>query len=842
MTLINAARIARRELRGGVRGFRIFLACLALGVGAIAAVGSVKVAIEEGLLREGAALLGGDAALQFTYRFASDAERSWMAQNAVEVSEVVDFRSMAVVRRGAETERALTQVKGVDDLYPLIGTVRLEGADSLTAALEIRDVPGAVMQQILVDRMGLRPGDRFQLGLQEFELRAILTREPDNAGGGFGLGPRTIVLTEALENSGLIAPGTLFDSSYRLDVPEETDLESLKSEAQSLFRDTGLRWQDSRNGAPGITRFVDRLGAFLVIVGLAGLAVGGVGVSAAVRSYLQGKTTVIATLKTLGADRKTIFSAYLMQIGVLSLIGVGLGLLLGGLTPILFAPLIETSLPVPAVFALHPEPLAEAACYGLLTALIFTLWPLARTEEIRAAALFREVSGTLSGFPRVTYLLLIFGLFALLVGLAAWFSGIPRLALWAAGGLVAALILLVLAAGLVRVLARIIGRSRLVRGRTSLRLAMGAIGGPGGEAASVVLSLGLGLAVLAAIGQIDANLRGAIEQDLPDVAPSYFFVDIQNAQLPGFMDRTETDPGVTRVETAPMLRGVITRINGLPAREVAGAHWTLEGDRGVTYAATPGNATLTSGDWWPEDYNGPPLVSFAQEEGQELGLRLGDMITVNILGRDITAEITSFRVVDFSNAGINFIMTMNPGALEGAPHTHIATVYAEETAEAPLLRDLARAYPNITAVRVRDVIARVATALAGLAAATSYGAAATLITGFVVLIGAAATGERARVFEAAVLKTLGATRGRILASFAIRSALLGACAGLVAIFAGGVAGWGVMTYVMQTDYVFEPVSAFAIVSGGALTTLSAGILFAWRPLATRPARILRAQD
>jgi putative ABC transport system permease protein len=291
-----------------------------------------------------------------------------------------------------------------------------------------------------------------------------------------------------------------------------------------------------------------------------------------------------------------------------------------------------------------------------------------------------------------------------------------------------------------------------------------------------------------------------------------------------------------------MLRGIITRINGVPAREVAGDHWTLDGDRGVTYAATPGNSTVTQGEWWPEDYSGPPLVSFAEEEALELGLDIGDDITVNILGRDITAEITSFRVVDFSNAGINFIMTMNPGALAGAPHSHIATVYAEEEAEAPLLRDLASQYPNITAVRVRDAIARVTEALAGLAAATSYGAAATLVTGFVVLIGAAAAGERARVFEAAVLKTVGAARGRILASFAMRSALLGGAAGLVAIFAGGLAGWGVMTFVMETDFVFEPVSAIAIVSGGALTTLLAGIAFAWRPLATRPARVLRAQD
>ena len=356
----------------------------------------------------------------------------------------------------------------------------------------------------------------------------------------------------------------------------------------------------------------------------------------------------------------------------------------------------------------------------------------------------------------------------------------------------------------------------------------------------MVLSLGLGLTVLAAVGQIDANLRGAIARDLPDVAPSYFMVDIQTDQLNGFLARLNDDPGVSKVETAPMLRGVITGINGQDAQKVAGDHWGVRGDRGITYAALPSpDTTVTAGTWWPEGYDGPPQISFAAEEAGEIGLNLGDTVTVNVLGRDITAEVTSFREVDFSTAGIGFVMTMNPSALAGAPHTHIATIYADDASEGAILRDLANAYPNITAIRVRDAIDRVTVILGGIAAAITYGALATLITGGVVLIGAAAAGERARTYEAAVLKTLGASRATILASFAMRSALLGAAAGLVAIAAGGVAGWGVSTFVMQTDFVFEPVSAILIVVGGVLVTLLAGLGFAWRPLGARPARVLR---
>jgi putative ABC transport system permease protein len=309
------------------------------------------------------------------------------------------------------------------------------------------------------------------------------------------------------------------------------------------------------------------------------------------------------------------------------------------------------------------------------------------------------------------------------------------------------------------------------------------------------------------------------------------------------MERLDNDPAVSRVDSAPMLRGVITQINGKPAAEVAGDHWVLEGDRGVTYSTDIGdNTRLLAGEWWAPDYTGPPLISFAAEEAEEMNLSLGDTLTVNILGRDITATITSFREVDFSTAGIGFVMSMNPAALSGAPHSFISTVYATPESEAAILRDLAGQFPNITAIRVGDAIARVSSVLEGLAAAVSYGAAATLLTGFLVLIGAAAAGERARTFEAAVLKTLGATRTSILQSFAIRAAVLGAAAGMVALLTGILGGWAVSTFVMETSYEVIWSNALGIILGGILATLLSGLAFAWRPLLARPAQVLRARE
>ncbi|MFN6979069.1 MAG: ABC transporter permease, partial [Gemmobacter sp.] len=447
MALALAARIARRELRGGLAGFRVFLACLALGVAAIAGVGIVRAAIQQGLSEQGAILLGGDAQMQFTYRFASEAERAFMAANAAAVSEVVDFRSMAVVGEGETAERGLTQVKAVDGAYPLIGAVTLDPPMPLDAALAGADgVPGAVMDRVLVDRLGLEVGGTFRLGLQPFRLSAVLLREPDTSAAGFGLGPRTIVATPALAESGLLVPGTLFETKYRLMLRPEASLAAVREAAIAAFRDTGLRWADRGAAAPGVSQFVDRIGAFLVLVGLAGLAVGGVGVSAAVRAYLERKVTTIATLRTLGADSATIFQTYLIQVGALTALGVGIGLVLGAGVPMLLAPLIEARLPVPAVFRPYPGPLLEAAFYGTLTAFLFTLWPLARASEIRAAALYRTSGGRAAGLPRTRWIVLTGLLAAALIGGAAVLSGVAALALWSAAGIVGALGVLVLAA------------------------------------------------------------------------------------------------------------------------------------------------------------------------------------------------------------------------------------------------------------------------------------------------------------------------------------------------------------------------------------------------------------
>ncbi|MEM6548092.1 MAG: FtsX-like permease family protein [Pseudomonadota bacterium] len=832
-----ALTIARRELRGGLSGFRVFIACLALGVAGIAGVGSVTAAIERGLAAEGRTILGGDVAVTYTYRPATAEERAWLDASG-EVSEVFDLRSMI----GKGTDRALAQVKAVDTAYPLYGEAEVDIGDFADAIAERDGVWGLVTEPVLAERLALRPGDRVRLGVAEFEYRGALVNEPDRAGGGFQLGPRLIVASAGLRAAGLLAEGSLFETVYRVRTALGADLAAMETGLAETFPDAGARWRDRANAAPGISRFVERLGAFLTLVGLAALVVGGVGVAAAVRGYLTKKVPTIAALRAVGASAGTVFTAYLAQIGVLAAIGVVAGIMLGGGTVALAGPIFADRLPIPASFAVYPWPLAVAALYGVLVAAIAALVPLAWLREVRPAVLFRGF-GPKGGLPRRTMLAVLVALLAGLVAAVSLLSGAPVIALWVMGGIAAALLVLRAAGWLMAKAAWSLGHSRFVRRRPGLRLALAALGAPGAETVNVVMALGLGLGVLAGISQIDANMQRLITTQLPEGAPAFFFVDIQPDQLEPFRERLAATDGVESVETAPMLRGVVTHLNGVPATEAevdpAGA-WVLRGDRGVTYSDTPPEGSvLTEGTWWPADYTGPPLVSFAEEEGRELGLSIGSTITISVLGRPIQAEVANFRVVEWRGLGINFLIVLSPNALAGAPHTHLATVHAAEASEAPILRLTAEDYGNVTAVRIRDQITRVADALGNLGAATRWGAIAVLATGFAVLIGAAATAAEAQTREAALLKVLGAVRRRILMSFALRAGLLGLAAAVVALVWGSLAAWGVTRFLLDADFILRIWPAVWVLLGGMGLSLLTGLVFSLKPLRLRPATVLR---
>jgi putative ABC transport system permease protein len=828
--------LARRELRGGTAGFRIFLACLVLGVGAIAATGTLGAAVEAGIRGDARSLLGGDVSARLAYRPASEPELLFLAASGT-LSQTAKLRAMARSLDGAR--HSLIELQAVDDAYPLYGTVALAPSLPLAAALAPRNgVFGAVAEAAVASRLGLKLGDSFRIGDTVLLLSATIESEPDRAFAGLSFGPRVTIARAALAAAGLIRPGALVTYEYRLRLPPGTDAASWTRAARAAFPEAGWQLRTGADASPALQRFIDRIGFFLNLAGITALLVGGVGIGNAVAGYVAGKTAAIATLKCLGASTRLVFAAYFLQILALALLGIALGLLLGGVAPALVAPLIKGLLPVSLRLGIYPAPLGVAGLSGLLTVLVFALWPLAAIGEVSPAALFRDriapASRQFAPLAAAASAAAALGLAALIVLTAAD----RKIALWYVAGALAAFVLFRIAGALVVAAARLLPRPA----RPLLRLALGNLHRPGAPTARIVLSLGIGLSVMSALALVEGNLAVEIEDRLAEHAPADFFIDIQPDQLAGFEEIVRTVPGAS-FDQVPMLRGRITRLNGTPvdeARVAPEAQWALRSDRGLTYAATlPEGSRLVAGAWWPAGYHGPPLVSFDADLARGMGLALGDTLTVNLLGRDITARIASLRQIDWARLGISFAIVFAPGTLEAAPQTHLAAVYVAPAAEEVLVRRVTERFPNVSAIPVREALAAVARVVATIGTAIRLVALVTLAAGILVLGGAVAAGHRRRVYDAVVLKVLGATRGALALAFLIEHGLVGLFTALVAAGLGTLAAYALVTGPLKSEWVFLPAPLMVIAGGAVLLTLALGFAGTWRALGAKPAAYLR---
>ena len=832
--LLLGWRLARRELRGGLKALRIVLACLALGVAAIAAVGTLRAATEAGLRADGARLLGGDIEVRTSQRPMPQAAKDWAASRGAVLSQAVEMRAMAI---GPSGERTLVELKGVDSAYPLYGTLVLAPTEATLARRDGRF--GVALDSTIVERLGLRLGEVIRLGEASFTFVAVIATEPDRVASPTVLGPRALVLDAAIPETGLVQPGSLVAWDLRLRLPPGIEARPFARDWQAAHGDGGWRVRFAGEAEPGVNRFLDRAAAFLVLAGLTALLVGGIGVATGVRAWLEARARTIATLRCLGAQAGTILATYLIQVMLLSLVGIAIGLVAGfGLTW-LAAQALAGALPVPPRLGVYPRELGLAALYGLLTALAFALWPLGRAQRIPGAALFRDSIVATPGWPSRGILLAnaaaVLALAALVIGTAEQ----PRFAMGFVAGAALTLVLFRLGAGLLMRAARAFRHVR----RPALRLGLANLHRPGAPTPTMLVALGIGLTTLAAIATIEGNLRRQLADQLPSAAPSFFFIDIQNDQARDFDALARAQAGVDDVRRSPSLRARVVAVDGTPAERMVVAEesrWALRGDRGLTYAATPPEGTrLVAGQWWPADYDGPPLLSFDANIARGWGIGLGSVITVNVLGRDIDLKIASLREIQWRGLGINYVMVASPGLLEAAPHTHIATVRSAPANEVAVLRALTDAFPNVSGIRVRDALEAVAGLLSRVGVALQATSSVTLLAGMLVLAGAVAAGQRARVRDAVVLKTVGATRAQIRSAWLVEFGILGLVAGLLAAAAGSAASWAVVRFVMRGEWVFLPGTLATVVIGCVLLTLALGYIGTALALRVRPAPLLR---
>jgi putative ABC transport system permease protein len=844
-----AVRFAWRDLRGGLRGFGVFIACVALGVMTIAGVGSLAVSLNDGIAKAGREILGGDIAFAIIQREASDSERGFLKAHG-RLSAVATLRAMArpVAAGAADSPGTLVEVKAVDDAYPSFGELKTDPALPLADLLARHGTAfGAVTDPVLLTRLGLKIGDHITLGNADVELRAALVSEPDKLGAAISLGPRVLIGEAGLRASGLLQPGSLVRWQYRLRLPEanssDGDVTALEHEAQAEFPQAGWEVRTRSKASPQLERSVERFSQFLTLVGLATLLVGGVGVANAVASHLARKRDTIATLKALGGAGSHIFAIYCTEIIAVAMFAAVIGAALGAAMPFLIANLFGAIVPLPVTPTLHPHVLALAVVYGLLTALAFALWPLGRAHDVSVSKLFRDRIAAERRWPRARYVLAAGATVAVLAALALFTTDDHRIAGFFIAAAAAVFLLLRLVAALTMWLARQAPRSR----STIVRLAVANIHRAGALTPSVMLSLGLGLALLVTVVEIDGNLHREFAAALPEKAPSFFFIDIpaaQAARFDAFM--REQAPGAT-VERVPMLRGRIVAANGVKADELkpaAGSAWVLRGDRGITYAKrVPAGSRIVAGQWWNAAYSGEPLVSLESRTAHDLDLKIGDTITVNVLGRDVTARIANLRALDWENLGINFVLVFSPGIFDAAPHSEIATLTfadsgspAEETA---LIKALAAAFPTVTAVRVKDALDAVDTLVGKLVLALRGASAVTLITAALVLGGALAASQRFRVYDAVILKTLGATRARLTGAYALEYLLIGLATAIFGVSAGTLAAYFVVTKLMEFPFAWVAAAAIEAAGAALLVTVVIGLAGTFNALGRKPAAVLR---
>ena len=828
-----AWRMARREMKGSLSKFRIFLSALVLGVAAIGAVGSVAESMRSGIDGNARLLLGGDLEISSRHQRADDTIMD-LAKQWGATANTTEMRAML---RSPSGDRKLVELKAVDNAWPLVGAAKIEGAASLDEALK----PGfALLQPSLLRSMNLSIGDKVKLGEATLTISGTLTAEPDRTVNFGGFGPRVLISSQTLGLTELEKPGSFI--SYRTKILLDNPQDIIKAEADIAIalKQTHARIRNVSSAAPGFDAFIARAEAFLILVGLTALLIGGLGVGSAVRAWLHGRMPVIATFKCLGAPTKLIFRIYLLQIMAIASIGVVMGLIIAAIAPALTASILSNYISVPPVIALFPKPLFVAGAFGLLTAFIFTLLPLARAQSIRASQLFRALITPPTGLPPFGILvrMLCAGIALGLLALIA--TADARLTIGFIGGALASLAILAALGELVMRLMRRFPAPSYV----PARLALSAITRQGSPLRAIIIAFGLGLSVLVAVTLTRHNLDQQISARVADKAPDWFFIDIQPDQIDRFEAIATSIEGITDLQKTPMLRGRVSALAGIDAADIdppEESAWILRGDRALTWQAEPPKGTkIVAGEWWDADYQGKPLISISQDAFVDFGLSLGDTVSINILGRNITAEIANVRDIEWESFSINFVFILSPGLLDKAPHSWIATSYADnEDAIIEIEKAITDAFSNVSAISVREAVATATNILDLLGGAIRLTALVTLISGIAVLAGTVASSEAQRLSDSIILKVLGARRKDILMAWLLEYALLGLLTALCASVIGTAASAALISGFLRADFYpdLTVIASTAII--GAAATCLLGLFGAWRSLGHRPAPHLR---
>lgn len=833
MTL--ALRYALRDLRGTFSSLRIVILCLFLGVAAIAAIQFTSHTVLSGIERNGRSILGGDLVIRTIFNPAPNDLREWITKRGGTLTDTTEARVMLANTTNGDS--TLVELKAVENTYPLYGEFVTDTGKDLQSSLSGQ---GILLDKALRDRLSLKAGDEVRLGSINFKVAGFIENEPDRAGGSrFGLAPRAMISAADMAATQLFQTGSMIYYDLRVKLPPQTDLKPVTAALKTDFPDAEWKVTDADNASPQIERFVNRLMLFLTLVGLSALLIGGIGIGNGVRAHFTTRLKTIAVLKTLGARAILIERMYLWQIFIITVIGTTLGTIVGSFAPYFAAPFLSTILPFTVEPQLTWEALLIPGAFGLLTSFAFTLWPLGQAVKTSPIELFRSAISPLQGTPPYKFkeatVFILVALISLAIGTAHSYS----FAVWFVIGAAACMVIFYV---LGKFISRIAGTIPVPH-YPAMRLALRNLHRPGNATANTLISLGLGLTVMVSVTLIEMNFRYGIIQNLPKDAPAFFFMDIQGNQKQGFQSLLAEQESARNIVLSPNLRGRIVSVNGVPAAEAikdGSQRWLLQNDRGFTYTPDlPAHSEILSGSWWPSDYKGPPLISVVEDVVKAFDVKVGDKITVNILGRDITATVANTRSVNWMNFTVNFAITFAPGALDSAPHSWLATVVADPTKEAAIQRNITSEFPNISMIRLSEAISAAQTILGNMANAVRGTAAIALITGVLVLAGSLAATRTQRVYDIVIFKVLGIPRSTLIIGFVLEFIFLGLIAASLSLALGTAISWAVMSQLMNLPWHFYPLPAILTSLSGAVLTLIIGWLVTGRVLSSSPAIHLR---
>jgi putative ABC transport system permease protein len=839
-------RMAVREIRSSWQRLLFFFVCIAVGVAAIIALRSVIQSVRAGMSQQAQTLIASDILLTSNREFTPKVRETLAAeQRAGRISEVSQATEIPTMVRPTAPGKAVTrmvELRAVQGGFPLYGTLALASG---TYSHDLLLNHGAIVRPELLSQLDLKVGDEIAIGNVPFQIRGVIASEPGRSLGAFSLGPRVIIDYDALTDTGLLSFGSRASRQILLRVPAVA-LDPVTDSLRSSFANEFVGVRSYRRSEDQMGQNLTRAENYLSLVGLVILILGGIGVSSVMRVFVQQKLRSIAILKCVGASSREILAIYMTQVLLLgiagSLLGVGIAALVIAAVPAFVG---NISALFHVQYGLTPTAVAQGLAVGLLVSILFSLVPLLDVRNVKPSLLLRH------DIPRAGFDWVKWGATAVvaacLVAVAAWQAGSLRVGLMLSGGFVATAFVLLLAGW---VLVRAVQPLRYSRS-FALRQAVLHIARPGNQTRVILLAVGLGTFFILGVRTLQANLLQDFAVQIGDDAPDMFLIDIQEDQkdsLAAFID--EQNGSEPQPNLIPVLRARITAVRGrevnLETYEQVRGRGSLSREYTITYRPQLNdNEELLQGKWWDATRSsGEAEVSIEENLRDRFRISIGDEMQFDVLGRTIPARVTSVRKVnwrDYRSGG--FMIVFRPGPFDNAPHSYISSVNGprDAAARARMQAALVARYPNVSVIDLREVLDTIQNIVDGVTLGITVVGGLVLFSGLLILVGAVSMTKFQRVYEAAILKTLGASSRLIATMLLLEYGVLGAIAGTVGALGAIALSWAVARYALDLTWRAAPAITLVGIAATAVCVAAIGVLASLDVLRHKPLATLRAE-